>query len=63
MVSVKFMSTPTKAAGPGCVTFYDPIVVSHKAYLSGYVAIYELAVHHKRILPDLISRIVKTHLF
>ena len=34
----------------------------HKAYLSGYAAIQELAVNHKRISPSLISKLVRIHL-
>jgi transposase-like protein len=33
----------------------------HKAYLSGYVAIHELALNHKRISPALVSSIVRVH--
>jgi transposase len=34
----------------------------HKAYLSGYAAIQELAVNYKRISPHLISKLVRLHL-
>jgi len=34
----------------------------HKAYLSGYAAIQELAVNYKQISPVLISKLVRIHL-
>lgn len=33
----------------------------HKAYLSGYVAIYELAVNHKKVSPAIVSVLVRMH--
>jgi transposase-like protein len=35
----------------------------HKAYLSGYAAIQELAVNHKQVSPSLVSELVRLHLF
>ena len=34
----------------------------HKTYLSGYVAIHEMAVNRKRISPSLIVKLVRNHL-
>jgi transposase len=34
----------------------------HKAYLSGYVAIQELAVNHKCVSPNIVSNLVRLHL-
>lgn len=33
----------------------------HKAYLSGYVAIHEMAVNHKQVSPTIISALVRLH--
>jgi len=33
----------------------------HKAFLSSYGAIYELAVNHKRVSPNVISALVRLH--
>lgn len=46
----------------GLRNFLRPYRGVHKAYSSGYAAIYELAVNHKRISPDLISKLVRSHL-
>ena len=41
--------------------FLHPYRDIHKAYLSGYVAFYELAVNHKRGLPAIVSVSVRIH--
>jgi len=33
----------------------------HKAYLSGYVAIYELAINQKSVSPEIIAALVRNH--
>ena len=33
----------------------------HKAYLSGYAAIHEMAVNHKRVSPAIVSALVRLH--
>ncbi len=33
----------------------------HKAYLSGYVAIYELAINQKAVSPEIIAALVRNH--
>lgn len=45
----------------GMRNFLRPYRGVHKAYLSGYAAIQELAVNHKRVSPDLISALVHLH--
>jgi transposase-like protein len=45
----------------GLRNFLRPYRGVHKANLSGYVAIHELAVNHKRISPSLISALVRLH--
>jgi transposase len=48
----------------GLRTFLRPFRGVHKRYLSGYVAIYELAVNHKVVSPAVISPIIRySHLF
>jgi transposase len=52
----------------GCWTglraFLRPFRGVHKRYLSGYVAVYELAVNHKTVSPSVVSPIVRpSHLF
>jgi len=43
--------------------FLRPYRGVHKAYLTGYAAIHELAVNYKRISPDLVSKLVRSHSF
>lgn len=49
----------------GCWTglrnFLRPFRGVHKKYLSGYVAIYEASVNHKRITPAFVSSLVRLH--
>ena len=45
----------------GLRNFLRPFRGVHKAYLSGYVAIHELAVNHKRVSPAIISALVRLH--
>jgi transposase len=48
----------------GLRTFLRPFRGVHKHYLSGYVAVYELAVNHKAVSPTVVSPIVRrSHLF
>jgi len=46
----------------GLRNFLRPYRGVHKAYLSGYAAVHELAVNHKRISPSLVSKLVRNHL-
>jgi len=43
------------------VHFLRPYRGVHKAYLSGYAAIHELAVNHKQVSPAVISALVRLH--
>jgi transposase len=45
----------------GLRNFLRPYGGIHKAYLSGYVAIHELAVNHKQVSPTIISALVRVH--
>jgi len=45
----------------GLRNFLRPYRGVHKAYLSGYVAIHELAVNHKQVSPTIISALVRLH--
>jgi transposase-like protein len=48
---------------PGLRNFLRPFRGVHKAYLDGYVAIYELRVNFKTISPALIAALVRLHSF
>lgn len=50
-----------EGAWTGLRNFLRPYRGVHKAYLSGYVAIHEMAVNHKQVSPDLISALVRLH--
>ena len=45
----------------GLRNFLRPYRGVHKAYLSGYVAIHELAVNHKQVSPAIVSALVRLH--
>jgi transposase-like protein len=45
----------------GLRNFLRPYRGVHKAYLSGYVAIHELAVNHKQVSPGIVSALVRMH--
>jgi transposase len=45
----------------GLRNFLRPYRGVHKAYLSGYVAIHEMAVNHKQVSPAVISALVRLH--
>ena len=45
----------------GLRNFLRPYRGVHKAYLSGYVAIYEMAVNHKQVSPAIVSALVRLH--
>ena len=45
----------------GLRNFLRPYRGVHKAYLSGYVAIHELAVNHKQVSPVVIAALVRIH--
>jgi transposase len=45
----------------GLRNFLRPYRGVHKAYLSGYVAIHEMAVNHKQVSPAIISALVRLH--
>ena len=45
----------------GLRNFLRPYRGVHKAYLSGYVAIHELAVNHKQVSPAIVSALVGMH--
>ena len=45
----------------GLRNFLRPYRGVHKAYLSGYVAIHEMAVNHKQVSPAIISALVRIH--
>ena len=45
----------------GLRNFLRPFRGVHKDYLSGYAAIHELAVNHKRVSPAIISALVRIH--
>ncbi len=47
----------------GLRNFLRPFRGVHKNYLSGYVAIFELTMNHKHLSPDLVSSIVRVHLY
>jgi transposase-like protein len=45
----------------GLRNFLRPYRGVHKAYLSGYAAIHELAVNHKQVSPVVVSALVRLH--
>jgi transposase-like protein len=45
----------------GLRNFLRPYRGVHKAYLSGYVAIHEMAINHKQVSPTIISALVRLH--
>ncbi len=45
----------------GLRNFWRPYRGVHKAYLSGYVAIHELAVNYKQVSPAVVCTLVKIH--
>jgi transposase len=50
-----------KGGWTGLRNFLRPYRGVHKAYLSGYVAIHEMAVNHKQVSPAVISDLVCLH--
>ena len=45
----------------GFRNFLHPFRGVHKDYLSGYAAIHEMAVNHKRVSPTIVSALVCLH--